>query len=91
MPIHRPLGSRMFHAALFLFPPAFRREFGDEMRSDFREARAAIDRDIPVRVDRPQRQTAFIAPSNAGRELIASNQMYSTVRINKLAANVAAR
>jgi hypothetical protein len=33
------LDSRLYHAALFLYPPAFRREFSSEMILDFNEAR----------------------------------------------------
>ena len=33
------LDSRLYRAALFLYPPAFRREFSSEMILDFNEAR----------------------------------------------------
>jgi len=32
------VGSRLYTAALFLYPPAFRREFSTEMARDFKEA-----------------------------------------------------
>ena len=55
MSAHRRFGSRVFRAALYLFPPGFRREFGDEMRWDCDEARAAIDRDVPALNSRAHR------------------------------------
>lgn len=44
----RRLDARLLGGALHLYPPAFRREFGREMRLDFDEARAAIDRAVPA-------------------------------------------
>jgi hypothetical protein len=55
----------MFYAALCLFPPAFRREFGDEMRWDFDEARSAIDRVVP--------------PLNPRAHRLARWRLYSTL------------
>ncbi len=38
MPFRAPFRRRVYGAALYLYPPAFRREFGPEMLSDFDEA-----------------------------------------------------
>lgn len=38
MPSLKYAGARLYHAALFLYPPAFRREFSGEMTRDFDEA-----------------------------------------------------
>jgi hypothetical protein len=43
MPTTAPLDSRLYQAALFLYPPAFRREFSSEMVRDFNEARAETE------------------------------------------------
>ena len=33
------MGTRLYRAALYLYPPRFRREFGAEMAADFEDAR----------------------------------------------------
>ena len=38
MPRLRFVGARLYYAALYLYPPAFRREFSSEMAADFDEA-----------------------------------------------------
>jgi hypothetical protein len=40
MAFRRTLDRRIYEAALYLYPPAFRREFGAEMLQDFDEAQA---------------------------------------------------
>jgi hypothetical protein len=40
MPFRLTFGRRLYGAALYLYPPAFRREFGPEMIRDFDEALA---------------------------------------------------
>ena len=99
MPCLKNIGARLYYAALFLCPPAFRREFSSEMTRDFHEAtreagRAGRRRDLLALwagIGADLARTLVVQWLRTGAPVLVIGSVASAIAATRVATNVLLR